>query len=256
MAKYCLFALLALAVCACQTQQAQTANTSAEKKVNSMSDSLVNSNSSEQVENIGEIVETFTDDLNIGVPRKNKIEISELTDVDQNIVEIKFYSLTTDKEWKLQQTITLDKDKFNGFNPKIKDFNNDGFKDLTYRPYVAGRGANELQRLFIYDKKKDELIFIKNSDEYPNLKYNKRLNSLTAQRFYGNTTVTDFIKIDGDALKEFAEVETLDKERTVSLIGKNGKKTILRKYTLNEEEPFERFINYNPLEYDNYDEEQ
>ncbi len=51
---------------------------------------------------------------------------------------------------------------------QLEDFNNDGIKDMTYVSAVAARGANEVRRLFIYDKKRDELVYIKNSEDYPN----------------------------------------------------------------------------------------
>jgi hypothetical protein len=252
MEKYFLFALLTLTFCACQSQQAQKADNSVENQINSATNLLL-TNSSEEVIKEDNIVESFTNDSTIGIPRKNKVEIFNIIDSDFNKVKINFYSLTNDKEWKLKQTFTHEKDRLIGCNPKFEDFNADGLKDLTYSPALAARGANEIRRLYIYDKNKDEIILIKNSEDYPNLRYNKRLNSLTAQRFYGDTTVTDFLKIDGDELKEFASVETIGKDRTVYLVDKNGKETILQKYKLKEEEPFDRFSNYKPLEYEYLD---
>jgi hypothetical protein len=53
----------------------------------------------------------------------------------------------------------------------LADFNNDGFKDVTYMSAEAARGANEIRRLFMYNREKDQLVYIKNSDQYPNLEY-------------------------------------------------------------------------------------
>ena len=256
MLKHFVVAILIFSGFSCQTQQTQKTDNSTDNKIDSMSNSLEKAKTSGNDENFGEIVESFTDDTDIGIPHKNKIEIFNITQPDVNTAKINFYSLTTDKEWKLKQTFTLDKDKLISLNPKVKDFNNDGLKDFTYVPATAGRGANELQRLFIYDKKKDELVYVKNSEEYPNLRYNKRLNSLTAQRFYGDTTVTEFLNIEEDLLKKFASVESKDTERTVFLVDKNGKEKLLKKYKINGLEYLERFKNFNPLEFDDFDDEQ
>ncbi len=121
-------------------------------------------------------MELFTDDSNVGLPHRNKIEVSNFKNSDdditiQNIAVIKFYSLDTNKEWKLKQTFEFEKDGIAECDPKFEDFNNDGFKDMTYVSAVGARGANELRRLFIYHKKKDELIYIKNSENYPNMRF-------------------------------------------------------------------------------------
>ena len=67
-----------------------------------------------------------------------------------------------------------------GFEPNISDFNNDNFKDITFISGSAARGANEVRRLFIYDNQNRELISIVNSQNYPNMQYNKELNCIDA----------------------------------------------------------------------------
>lgn len=247
--KYFLLTVFALVVVSCQPQQAQKTNNSAEKKADSLTNSLVNQNSAEKDAESLEIRESVVDDLKIGIPRKNKIELKVFEASNENFVEIKFYSLNKNNKWQLKQNLKLTKYGGLELDMQIKDFNNDGFNDVTFVSGIAARGANEIRELLIYDKKTDNLIHIKNSSDYPNLKYNKRLNSLTAQRFYGGTS-TDFIRIKGDILEEFASVESLGTERVVYLIDESGKKTILRKYKINEDEILERFKNFNPLEID------
>lgn len=225
----------------CQSQYARAAGNAVENDSRLMSDSK-NETSDKHGD---ELVESFSDDAKIGVPHKNKIEIFNFKKQNGNVAEINFYSLNENKEWKLKQKFEFEKDDLHGCDPEIKDFNNDGFKDVTYVSNVAARGANEIRKLFVYDRKKDELVYIKNSEDYPNLLYNKTLNCLDAQRFYGGTA-TDFLKIEGDRLKIFAYVETFGSERKVYLVNKNGKEKLLRKSKVSKDDDFTRYKTFNP----------
>lgn len=247
MNRYILIGLLVLTNFACQSQQAQTANDSAAKKADSISNYLSNVDVSENVESVDELIASFSDDSTVGVPHKNKIELSEFSKLKDNSVELKFYSLDEDKKWKLKQKIELIKYGGLSCDVQVKDFNNDGLKDVTYVSGIAARGANEIRNLFIYSKEKDELVYIKNSSDYPNLLYNKTLNCIDAQLFYGgNATV--FLKVDGDVLKEFALVETSStaNDRNVYSIDKNGKRKLLKTDKISEDELFERYKTFNP----------
>lgn len=246
MFKYVFITLSILVNLSCQAQLTHKADNTVENKVDSMSNSLINSELSEKNENINEIDEYFTDDSNIGVPHKNKIEMSNSKKSDGNVVEIKFYSLIENKKWKLKQTFEFEIHSSVRFDPKFEDFNNDGLKDFTYQSDLAGRGANDIRRLFIYDRKNDELVYITNSEEYPNLMYNKQLKCLDAQRFYGGTVATDFLKIDENRLIEFASVVTLGNERKVYLVDKNGKEKLLRTDKVEDDDLFERYKTFNP----------
>lgn len=197
-----------------------------------------------------ELKEHFVDSLNVGRRKLNKIELSLYNSDDSSYVVIKFYSRTVGKHWKLKQTFLFGKDGVLGLNTKLSDFNNDGFKDLTYISDVAARGANEIRRLFIYDKTKDQMICIKNSEDYPNMLYNKQLNCIDAFLVYGGSS-TIFLRIKGDRLKEFAAVD-LENGLTVYTIGKNGKRKIIRR-DKTVTWGYVRFINYSPLiPYDKY----
>jgi hypothetical protein len=192
-----------------------------------------------------ELVEFFSDDSNIGVPGKNKIEISNFKKSNGNIAVIKFYSLGENKDWKLKQTFEFEKEGIPDGDPKLEDFNNDSLKDITYVSNVAARGANELRRLFIYDKKKDQLIYIKDSQEYPNLQYNKELDCLDAWLFHGGVT-TVFLRIDGDSLKKLASIEHRDNDRAIHVIDKNGKAKLLRKDKISQDDFYTRYKNFDP----------
>jgi hypothetical protein len=242
---------LILAVVSCQNQQHKISDEIVETNINS----ATVSKSEEGNAPAEELVEFFSDDSNIGLPHQNRIEVSNFKKSDGdisngNIAVIKFYSLDTNKEWKLKQTFEFEKYGIPDGDPKLEDFNNDGFKDLTYVSAVAARGANELRRLFIYDKKKDELIYIKNSESYPNMQYNKELDCIDAWLFHGGTT-TVFLKIDGDSLKKFASVDSPsihnDNKRMIYLIDKNGREKLLRTDKI-KEDGYVRYKNFNPPE--------
>jgi hypothetical protein len=197
-----------------------------------------------------ELKEHFVDSSNIGRKKFNKIELSLYNIEDSNFVIVKFYSKTSGKFWKLKQTFSFEKDGITSLDTKVSDFNNDGFKDVTYISAVAARGANEVRRLFIYDKSKDEITFLKNSEDYPNMLYNKQLNCIDAFLVYGGSS-TIFLKIKGDSLREFAGVD-LDNRLTVYTVDQNGKQRIIRKDKTTKWN-YVRFKSYKPLiPYDNY----
>ena len=243
MNSYFLLIFLLLIVVSCQNQKTITMDKIVEENTNSNIDSKSKENELKE----SKLVDSFSDDKKIGSPRKNKIEISQLEGDKDNFVVIKFYSLDKYNEWKLNQTLELIKYGGLPLDPQIKDFNNDGFKDLTYISGVAARGANEIGNLLIYDKKKDELIFIKNSGDYPNLLYNKELDCITALSVYGGYA-TDFLRIDGDVLKKFAFVETFDNERKIYAVDKNGKEKLLRQDKIKMEDIYVRYKNFDPPE--------
>ena len=137
-----------------------------------------------------------------------------------------------------------------GFEPNISDFTNDGFNDITFISGTAARGANEIRRLFVYDGQKKELIPIINSEDYPNMLYNKELDCIDAFLVYGGCS-TVFLNISGDRLKEFARVDLSD-GLTVTVIDKKGKEKIILKDKTNEA-GYIRYKRFKPLKaYDTY----
>lgn len=241
MYQYIFIGILVLGFASCQNQQHKVSDEIAENDIKPISVPGIEEINYES----NEPAEFFSDESKIGSPRKNKIEISEFRKFAGNFATIKFYSSGKNKDWKLKQTFEFEKNTFLGCDPQLEDFNNDGLKDLTCISMAAARGANEVRRLFIYDKNRDELIYIKNSEDYPNLQYNKELNCLDALHFYGGVSTT-FLKIDGDRLKQFASVEHFGDERTVSAIDENGEERILRKDKISRDDFYERYKNFNP----------
>jgi len=172
-----------------------------------------------------ELLEYFTDSTIIGRPNKNKIELSHFRNPDSGYVVIHFYAKSNENKWLLKQEFSFLKDEISGCFTELSDFNNDGYKDLTYKSAIAARGANDVRNLFIYDKIKDQLTYIKNSENYPNMLYNKELDCIDAFLVHGGCT-TVFLKIELDSLKEFASVDLSDKIN-IQLVDKNGDRTYL-----------------------------
>lgn len=188
--------------------------------------------------------ESFSNETEIGRRRKNRLEIRCVSGNDRVQAEIVFYSLSKTKEWKRKQSLRFENLNYGGCDPKITDFNNDGYKDLTFRSGQAARGANEIRTLLIYDSKKDELIHIKNSAEYPNLEYNKKLDCVDAWAFHGATT-TIFLRLEGDMLREFASVDT-GAERVVTITRRSGERVVIRREPMKEDEVYTKYSTFDP----------
>jgi hypothetical protein len=196
-------------------------------------------------------VERYCDSAHIGRKGLNMVRIIkyDLSVFDTaaylpDSVVIKFYS-KKEGHWVKKNEFHL-KGNSPDLDPKFKDFNNDGFKDLTYQSDLALRGANELRTLFIYDSSNDKLIHIKNSANFPNLAYNRTLNCIDAWVFHGGCS-TVFLRLKGDKLKEFAAVQVIDNVRTVTTFDKSGKEKIILHDTSTTELGFPHYKNYNPL---------
>lgn len=218
----------------------------AENKITSVESQNANTSNTE-------IIETFVDSLNIGEKGRCKVELIKHSVYDDIFVIIKFYIkgryTTKDPEvWMNTNTYSYETNALIGFEPNISDFNNDNFNDITFISGTAARGANEVRRLLVYDSQNRELISLVNSQDYPNMLYNKELDCIDAFLVYGGCS-TVFLKIDGDSLKKFASVELFD-GLTVSTYDKNGKEKIILTDKTNEAS-YIRYKNFKPLkEYD------
>jgi len=186
--------------------------------------------------------ESFSNETDIGRRRKNKVEIRCVNHNDRAEAEIEFYSLSGTREWTRKQSLRFENLNYAGCDPQISDFNNDGYKDITFISGQAARGANEIRTLLIYDSKKDELIHVKNSADYPNLAYNKRLNCIDAWAVHGATT-TIFLKLEGDMLREFASVDT-GAERIVTITRRSGERVVIRREAMNENEVYTKYSTF------------
>lgn len=193
------------------------------------------------------LLEFDADSTTIGRKNLNKVEISMYAIADSNYVVIDFFSKQGGR-WVLKSNFNFPKDGTASVDMEASDFDNDGLNDMTYVSAIAARGANEIRSLFIYNKEKDCLTYIKNSSDYPNIKYNKKLNCIDAWLIYRcNETV--FLKLEADTLREFASVEQCD-SLTVSVYDKKGNQKVIQKKETNHDD-FIRFKNYRPLEENN-----
>lgn len=189
--------------------------------------------------------ETFTDSTQIGTKGKFKLTINQFRTDDSTYVEIHLFE-KQDSKWLIIQKLEYLKDGVTNCEPELKDFNNDGFNDLTFKSSVAARGANEIRKLLIFDPSKKEFVLMKNSDHYPNLQYNKLLNCVDAWLVYGGSS-TVFLKIEKDSLREFAGVSLDNNEREIYTIDKKGKRKTVKKEFVKDLEVYTRYLNYNPL---------
>ena len=202
-----------------------------------------------------EIIDTFVDSLNIGEKGKCKVELIKHRVYGDIYVIVKFYikgrnTIKDPESWMVQNNFSYETTALMGFEANISDFNNDGFSDITFISGTAARGANEVRRLFIFDQQKQELISMVNSQDYPNMLYNKELDCIDAFLVYGGCS-TVFLNIEGDSLKEFASVE-LNDGLTVSTYDKSGKEKIIMTDKTNKA-GYVRYKNFKPLKvYDNY----
>lgn len=193
--------------------------------------------------------EFFADSMQVGKRGRNKIELSLYTSDDTSYVIIKFFS-KQNNQWVLKNEYQYEKRGLVGCDPKLSDFNNDKLKDFTYISNEAARGANEIRRLFIYDKAGNRLISMLNSEDYPNMEYNEELNCIDAFLVYGGCS-TVFLKIKGDSLREFASVQ-LNDGLTVTTYDKQGNEKIIFQDTTNKA-GYVRYKNYRPLKvYEEY----
>lgn len=192
--------------------------------------------------------EYFTDSLQVGKKGHNKIQVAQYSTADSNYVIVNFFSRQGDK-WILKNAFRFEKYGVVGCDPQLSDFNNDGYKDMTYISNEAARGANEVRRLFIYDKKSDQLISLKNSESYPNMEYNKKLNCIDAFALHGGCT-TIFLKIAGDSLIRLASVDLSPEGLTITEYDKNGKGKVILSDTTTTliTAGFMRYSNYKPLQ--------
>lgn len=188
--------------------------------------------------------EIYTDSTTIGKKGKNKIVLKSIANTESIYADIRFY-IKAGNKWIEKQHFKWRKDGVTSCEPQFTDFNNDGYTDFTYISAIAARGANEIRTLFIYDPKSEILRRMKNSEEYPNLQYNAKLDCIDAFAVYGGTT-SYFLKIEKDSLYPFARVDLFDGYREIYKMDKYAKEKLIKR------EPFEtsylRYKNFSPLE--------
>ncbi|MCA8829085.1 hypothetical protein [Hymenobacter pini] len=188
--------------------------------------------------------EIFIDSVNVGRKGANRVDILKYKTNDSIYVVVNFYS-KNNNTWRLMNEYVFEKDYLSGINPVISDFDNDGLNDVTYVSDVAARGSNEIRRLFIYRRESNDLISVKNSELYPNMLYNKKLNCIDAFLMHGGCT-TVFLKLVNDSLKATASVDLLDSVYIKTYDEEGREKSKIVRAAGDDE--FIRYKNFNPLE--------
>lgn len=191
-------------------------------------------------------IEVFIDSTNIASKGKYKIEITQKTIDTTTSVDFNLFK-KVNQEWVNIQKYRLNKCCDIPLITEFSDFNNDGLNDFTIHYSTAGRGANDIRKLFLFSSKTESFFEIINSDSYPNLRYNKKLDCIDALSVYAGSTTT-FLKIKNDSLIEFARVDYMDGLIQSYLI-QNGKEIKLNtQKTKGEISEIIKFDNYNPIE--------
>ncbi len=218
--------------------------TSCQNKSNKVADSGVIAHDESQPV----LMEYYADSTSIGRNGYNKVELSRYV-VDNRYVVIKFFSKLPDNTWSLKQKFLYGKDFVSNCNMRVSDFSNDGLGDMTYVSDVAARGANIVRRLFIYNPDPDTLVCLKNSEEYPNMQYNGKLNCIDAFLMYGCCS-TVFLRIQGDSLKLIASVEVCEDGMgmaTVSAYDEFDNRKVVKEISNKKFDTYTRFESYEPL---------
>ncbi len=113
------------------------------------------------------------------------------------------------------------------------------------------RGANVPRKLFIYEKATDRFLYIKNSDDYPNLYYNKELNCINSWMLHSGVS-TAFLRLRDNRLVQFAGVDLYGHgELDVYTVNKYGHSSIIRHdSTYSDPDRVTPFKNFSPLKRD------
>ena len=203
--------------------------------------------------------EKFVDSTNIGLKGFSKVEIEKFhrNNDDDFFVILNFYKKDSIWNYNKQKSegfrwIRTDRFYFAdysaiGIDAQLQDFNNDTFKDLTYESGIAARGGNMIRTLFIFNPKTKHFTHIRNSDNYPNLSYNPKLNCINSIILTGSTS-TYFLKIQKDTLFDFARIDVSDTILVEERDAK-GKYQLIekKKFIGNDEDFYSGYSTYKPL---------
>jgi hypothetical protein len=195
-----------------------------------------------------EYIEFFADSTSIGIKGQNKVTLSKYIIKDSCFTEVKFYA-KSNNIWRFRSQYTFgdiaEPTKFHSTFPEVGDYNKDGLQDFVYTYCYGARATNAIKHLFIYDKDGRTLKYVKNSEDYPNLWVNDELHCINSDAYYGGCC-SHFLKIDGDSLKEFANVELYDDSIYVREYDNEGKAILIYKDSTSK--PYPTFFkSYNPL---------
>lgn len=194
----------------------------------------------------GQNTEFFSNSKTLIKPRKYTINITQKSSKAGSVVVFNLFRKSGNK-WSIIQSGSFKKQTdFPLFVTTDEDLNNDGYNDLKISYAQAARGANEIEKLFIFNPKTQKLTEILNSQEYPNLHYNARRNCITSYMFYGGNA-TYFLHIKQNKLEGFGKVE-FSNDSIYSYKIKNKKEILLKKEAYKSNDGAVFFSNFDPVE--------
>lgn len=189
------------------------------------------------------VKERYIDSISFGQSYRMTLTLIEQAEGDC-FVHFRFDKFE-EQAWINRQDLTMDKDPITGLDVVISDFNQDGYNDFSFPNGIAARGANELRTHFLFDPQREEMTLIKNSNEYPNLRFNADLDCFDAWLIYGGSS-TLFLRLEQDSLIVFAGVDCHEVV-TAYTINKEQERRIISTDTLRGEDAHRRYVNYQPL---------
>ena len=192
----------------------------------------------------GQKNEYFSDSKTAIKANQYKIEITQNNNSKKPVVYFNLYRKSS-KKWLKIQSGNFTKESTSLYVTTDEDLNNDGYNDLKISFAQAARGANEIEKLLIFNPKLQKLIEIVNSQEYPNLHYNSKRNCINSYMFSGSNT-TLFFKLRNNKLENFAKVEFYN-DSVYSYKIKKNQEILLKKRTYQSSDAAIFFSDFDPI---------
>ncbi len=187
----------------------------------------------------------FSDSKTVIKNNQYKLDVVQKNLNEDALVSFSLFK-KVNKKWIKLQDYRFKKQNFFLSVDTSEDLNNDGYKDIKISFAQAARGANEINRLFVFDPKSQKLIDMENSADYPNLHYNAKRDCVTSDIFYGGSA-TYFLKIMKNKLAPFGKVEFYNDSISSYKIVK-GKEILLKKQAYDSDAGATFFSNFDPVE--------
>lgn len=190
-------------------------------------------------------VQRFSDSQTFVKAGRYKINVVQKNSEEFSTVYFKMYKKSKSSWIKIQDGNFRKESSFPLSVDTSEDLNNDGYGDVKISYAQAGRGSNSIEKVFMFDPRKQQLVEIINSQEYPNLHYNPGRNCLNSYAFYGGTS-TYFLKIKKNRLEEFGRVDYAnDTVQSFKII--NDKEILLQKRPYKSTDAAVFFSDFDPL---------
>ena len=190
-------------------------------------------------------VQRFSDSQTFVKAGRYKINVVQKNSAEFSTVYFMMYKKSKSSWIKIQEGNFRKESSFPLTVDTSEDLNNDGYGDLKISFAQAVRGSNSIEKVLMFDPRKQQLVEILNSQEYPNLHYNQSRNCLSSYAFYGGTS-TYFLKIKKNMLEEFGRVDySNDTVQSFRII--NGKEILLQKRSYKSTDAAVFFSDFDPL---------